>query len=278
MLIKGFQLQKTLNTEISNLVYEARDNPLNSGFMLIVIGFLYGILHAVGPGHGKVLIATYLVTHPTKVKVSLMLTWIASFLQAIVAVALVTGLLSLLNASMRQVNQHDETLIETSFIALIIFGTYLMFNSLRSFYTDLHSGKEEKNVHNNHCCHGHIEAEEINRSQSFRDYVGLIVSIGIRPCSGAIMLLLFANMADTYWLGIVGAFTMAIGTAITTSSIALLVLYARKQVESLVGGGRLSSKTYERSELALKLAAGAMLAILGFIMLQTKTVITSPLL
>lgn len=56
----------------------------------------YGVLHALGPGHGKVVIVTYLATHPVRLKSSLKLTFAASLVQGLVAIALVTLMLGVL--------------------------------------------------------------------------------------------------------------------------------------------------------------------------------------
>ncbi|MFN6887136.1 nickel transporter, partial [Proteus mirabilis] len=60
---------------------------------------LYGLLHAVGPGHGKVIISTYIATHPTKLKQSAWLSVLASLLQGTVAIVIITVILIILNLS-----------------------------------------------------------------------------------------------------------------------------------------------------------------------------------
>ncbi|MBR7487218.1 nickel transporter, partial [Klebsiella pneumoniae] len=78
------------------LLQAVAENPAAAGLSLLGFSFAYGILHALGPGHGKVVITTWLATHPSKLKSSIGLTLAASLLQGLVAIVLVVVVLTLL--------------------------------------------------------------------------------------------------------------------------------------------------------------------------------------
>ncbi|HTH15299.1 MAG TPA: hypothetical protein VL974_01490, partial [Magnetospirillum sp.] len=61
---------------------------------LVVVSFLYGVFHAAGPGHGKAVIATYLLTHESRLGRGLWLAAASSLCQGMVAVLLVSGLVA----------------------------------------------------------------------------------------------------------------------------------------------------------------------------------------
>lgn len=77
------QWQKVINSYLAELMQDISENNWQVGFILIGVSFLYGLLHAVGPGHGKVIISTYIATHPTKLKQSAWLSVLASLLQVV---------------------------------------------------------------------------------------------------------------------------------------------------------------------------------------------------
>ena len=94
--------QRALNVELSRLLQAVAENPSAAGLSLLGFSFAYGVLHALGPGHGKVVITTWLATHPSKLKSGNGLTPAASLLQGLVAIALVVVVLTLLQLPARQ--------------------------------------------------------------------------------------------------------------------------------------------------------------------------------
>ena len=68
----------------------------------------------------------------------------------------------------------------------------------------------------------------------WRGFLGVILSIGMRPCSGAILVLVFAKAFGIAWFGIGAVFSMAAGTAITVAGLALLAIKARDTASSLM--------------------------------------------
>ena len=73
-MIVSMHWQKEINEQIIELLYSTQTQLLASDFSLISAAFIYGVLHSLGPDHGKLIVTTYLSTHPTKAKISLILT------------------------------------------------------------------------------------------------------------------------------------------------------------------------------------------------------------
>ena len=96
VLMQSAVWQRSLNLELSRLLQAVAENPAAAGLSLLGFSFVYGVLHALGPGHGKIVITTWLATHPAKLKSSIGLTLAASLLQGLVAIALVVVVLALL--------------------------------------------------------------------------------------------------------------------------------------------------------------------------------------
>ena len=74
VLLQSAVWQRALNVELSRLLQAVAENPASAGLSLLGFSFVYGVLHALGPGHGKVVITTWLATHPSKLKSSIGLT------------------------------------------------------------------------------------------------------------------------------------------------------------------------------------------------------------
>lgn len=280
LIMKTMHWQKEINTQLSELLYEAQTNPLEAGLTLMGLSFIYGVIHSIGPGHGKMIVSTYILTHQTKVKISLILTILSALLQAIVAVVLVSVLLKLFNSSMHEVNIEAKHFVEISFYVLIFLGTLIVKGSLSQFYNIIKTDNKTAYLTNrstedssSSCDHKHfIDPEAVNKASSIKDHLLIIISIGMRPCTGAILVLLFANMLHIYWLGVVSAFIMAIGTALTTSLIAILALSGKQLVKRYIGGNDPDSKganIYLAGSL-LKLIGGGLLILMGVILLSSN--------
>ena len=96
--------QRDVNQQMSGLLKAVAANPTRAGGSLLLFSFIYGVLHALGPGHGKIVITTWLATHPSKLKSSIGLTLASSLLQGLVAIGLVVVVLTVLQLPARQLH------------------------------------------------------------------------------------------------------------------------------------------------------------------------------
>ncbi|CDT89440.1 conserved membrane hypothetical protein [Vibrio coralliirubri] len=324
LVISSIQWQREVNSELADLLYEAKSNPWGAGSYLIGFSFIYGMLHSLGPGHGKVIVSTYLATHPTKAKASLVLTVVSAFLQALVAILLVSVLLWGFSASMRVVNDKANMFVSLSFALVAVVGALICWKALKNIYTAMRKPKLKvkaittlatdtaapisvrspmalrssgsmvmgatnalqaaDHTHADHshadcgCGHQHVaDADAINKASTLREYAGIIVTIGVRPCTGAIMVLLFANMVGLYWMGVVSAFAMAIGTAFTTSTIAIMTLTGKNLVKRyLAAGSKSNSATLKAAGHYLQLFGGVLLILIGLLLMNGQDSGMSP--
>ena len=78
--------QKAFNQLISENLHQIQAHSSTAGLWLIFAAFSYGVLHALGPGHGKFIIASYLSTHESQLKTSVRLSLLSSLMQGFVAI------------------------------------------------------------------------------------------------------------------------------------------------------------------------------------------------
>ena len=272
VLDKQQGLQRMLATSVKGL---KTDNPMAGALTLAGLSFLYGILHAVGPGHGKTIISSYVVANEETVRRGVIISFIAAGLQALTAVVLVGLLLFGLHASGLQVNAWSNQLESVSYAMIALVGLYLLTSQLLRLFRNwrgvpeahaadhhLAHSQDEHNTHDHahhhdagqshahdhhdhrHAHHHHatgetcdhiVDARQLAGPFSWRKVMAVVFSVGIRPCTGAILVLVFAVTQGVFWAGVGATFAMALGTAITVAVLATLALGSRELALKLGG-------------------------------------------
>lgn len=250
MVIIVKHLQRDLHQQLVSILLAIKNEPIQMGSGLILFSLLYGIIHAAGPGHGKFIITTYLVTQTSQLKKSLILTTLSALLQALVAILLVSILFFVINKSVKwlKIGEYGLELISYSFIIMV--GIFISYRSIKKFNKIRPSNGNSRNIINtnlslnsqlldnkssgcNSCCHHiHLPNEkQITETNHLLSFLGIIASIGLRPCSGALLVLVFSYSIGIYLWGIIATLMMAVGTAITTSILALIVCYGHQLIQ-----------------------------------------------
>jgi nickel/cobalt exporter len=112
--------------------------------------------------------------------------------------------------------------------------------------------------------HAHApEPEELAGPGGWRRGLSAIVAVGLRPCSGAILVLVFALAQGLFWVGAASTFVMGLGTFITVATIATIAVSARslagRMAASHAGYGNLAMRGIETAAAVLIIAFGALL-------------------
>ena len=98
---------------------------------MIFAAFSYGVLHALGPGHGKFIIAGYLSTHESQLKTSVRLSLLSSLMQGFVAVAATSIVVVILNLSSKYFKLSQLWLERSALILLLLLGLYWIAQGLK---------------------------------------------------------------------------------------------------------------------------------------------------
>ncbi|MGO3908836.1 HoxN/HupN/NixA family nickel/cobalt transporter [Huaxiibacter chinensis] len=242
VMMKSILWQREVNQQMSSLLKAVAADPTKAGGSLLIFSFLYGVLHALGPGHGKIVITTWLATHPSKLKSSIGLTLASSLLQGIVAIVLVVVVLTLLKLPARQLHLSSFWLEKGSYALVGVLGLLLCWRALKKLRLlvrkPVFKTFTPHHVHDAHCgCgHQHLPTQaQLQSGEDWRARLMIILSMGMRPCSGAIMVLLFSKVIGVFSWGVISALAMAAGTSITITSLALLVHSFRQLAVKLSG-------------------------------------------
>ncbi|MGA2290739.1 nickel/cobalt transporter [Bradyrhizobium sp.] len=264
---------------------------------LLLISFAYGIFHAAGPGHGKAVISSYLVANQETARRGVALSFTSAMMQSLVAVVIVSVCAWLLNATAKTMCGAEKAIEIASYGLITAFGARLVWTKGGGFMRALqarpapaiaeavhHHGHDphhrdhhhdDDHVHDAHCGHFHGPApSELAGPGGWRRGMAAIFAVGIRPCSGAILVLVFALAQGLFWAGIAATFVMGLGTAITVAAIAVLAVSAKGLARRLggagEGGGALFMRGVEFGAAGLVLLFGAGL-LFGYITAERVT-------
>tara|TARA_R110002049_G_scaffold44333_5_gene130086 strand:- start:139196 stop:140092 length:897 start_codon:yes stop_codon:yes gene_type:complete len=225
--------------------------------------FLYGLAHAAGPGHGKVLIGGYgLARRVPMLRLSL-IALTASLGQAVTAVVLVYAGVMVLNLSREAlVDVTEDIMAPASYGAIALIGLWLIWRGLRHLRG---AGPHNLQTSHNHeacpsCGHAHGPSlREVDDAVTLRDALVLIAGIAIRPCTGALFVLIITWHMGIGGAGIFGAFAMALGTALVTIAVGLAAGGLRGGLLAGLGG----SPRMAQVAAVVELTAGALVAVLA---------------
>lgn len=198
---------------------------------LLGLAFAYGVFHAAGPGHGKAIVASYVVANEAQLRRGAAIATAAALFQGLVAVALVLTFALLLGAGRRQMTSAVNVIELASYAAIAGFGLWLLIRKARGLLA-LWRGDSASA-----CDHFHMP--EPGRAGRFspREALAAVVAAGARPCTGAILILVFTLSQGILWAGILAVAAMAAGVALTTSGIAALAVYFKALAVRMAAGG-----------------------------------------
>lgn len=272
VMMKSIIWQRDVNQQMSGLLKAVAENPSQAGGALLLFSFIYGVLHALGPGHGKVVITTWLATHPSKLKSSIGLTLASSLLQGMVAIILVVVVLTLLQLPARQLHLSSFWLEKGSYALVGVLGLLLCWRALKKLRVLLRkptfTSFSPLHVHHENCGCGHQhvpDPERLQKGDDWRARLMIILSMGMRPCSGAIMVLLFSKVIGVFGWGVASALAMAAGTSLTISSLAMLV-HGFRTLAVRVSGNKAPVLWRQVGWTTLALAGGAILVAAAVVM------------
>jgi nickel/cobalt exporter len=253
-----FAQQAAFYDQLRNAIKAATKDG-SAAWTLITVSFLYGIFHAAGPGHGKAVIASYMLADNATWKRGALLAAISAFVQACVAVAFVGIAVLIFGTTARNMNIAASAIEIVAYSLIVLLGLYLLWKKGASFLAawrgkpdahDHHHGHDHKHDHghhhhhdDSHDHHGHShgpEPVELKGADWFKRGMIAAFAAGLRPCSGAIIVLVFAASQGIFLIGIGATFAMGVGVAITVTAIALLAVFGKSVAVRLAGamGGR----------------------------------------
>uniref|UniRef100_A0A2A4Z2J4 Nickel/cobalt efflux system n=1 Tax=OCS116 cluster bacterium TaxID=2030921 RepID=A0A2A4Z2J4_9PROT len=262
MVKKIRQLQAQYLAQVTETLRQIKqDKQSLFPLSLLLLSFIYGLLHAAGPGHGKAVISAYLLSTKAQLRQGIQIAFFASMLQAVTAISITFAGMFLLQFSVRSINQTFSYFEQFSYGLIATLGLYLLVSHMVKI--NRRNPASPSHVHDEDCDCGHDHMPAPQPGQNLKQKLLTIFSIGIRPCTGALIILILAHSLQLYGTAILATFLMAFGTFITISLVATFAVSLQKISQKF--SGNMSSK-YKKSYTyivdALKITL--YLFILGF--------------
>lgn len=241
---------------------------------LIGLSFAYGVFHAAGPGHGKAVISSYMLANETTLRRGVTLSFVSAFLQAATAIIVMGAAFTVLRGSALSMTNAAWGLEIMSYAAISAYGAWLLARKLtRPRAVLVPAGHAHYHDHHGHdhgpdCDCGHSHAPDPASLKGDRLTLGAawaaVWAVGLRPCSGALIVLTFAFLNGLFLGGILSALAMALGTAITVSALAILAVTAKSAAVRYSGG------MGERVHAAFEIGGAALVMGLGLLLLTAS--------
>jgi ABC-type nickel/cobalt efflux system permease component RcnA len=280
--------QTQYHRELAAVLREVQEKGAIAMWGMVSLSFLYGIFHAAGPGHGKAVIGTYLLSNERALRRGITLAFLSAFMQGVTAISLIMGAVYVLGWTRRQASEAVPSLELASYVMIVAIGVLLMVRGLRAAIAK--NRKSQPHVHDHthdHVGHaheacsdcGHVHAPDphlLSKDANWKESLSIIISIGIRPCTGSLLVLVFAEALDLRWSGILSVLAISLGTAITVSCLAVFAVYFRKMAAKMANTS--DSPYLEYASLGVTIAGGMIITLFGVTLFMAASGQNHPLL
>jgi nickel/cobalt exporter len=299
--------QRSFYLAMTHALKGMREDPWQAS-ILVGLSFLYGILHAVGPGHGKAVISSYMLANETTLKRGIVLSFASSMLQAFTAIFVIGLTFLVLRGTTVSMDDATHYMEMASFVLIIAFGLSLLWRKVPVLFRPRvahlmpekivaghdhhhhhdhdhhdhgHSHGAHSHDHHDHGHHhnhsagevcetcGHSHAPDpamIAGDFNWKTAWSAIIAVGLRPCSGALIVLTFSLLNGLVLGGVLSVFAMALGTFITVAILATLAVTAKNVALRVSGASALSGRVQNIIEIG-----GALFIVLFGVLLLTAS-------
>jgi len=243
------RLQRDVNRALSDGVVAIKDGRSSAAVLLaMLVAFAYGVLHAIGPGHGKAVILGYFLSRDGSIWRGVRMGTQIAVLHVISAVVIVVVVRWLLDIAVAGPVDQLQALKLLSYGAITAIGLFMLARSVRSWRRPATAAAAG---HAHDCGHHHHGGGE----------GGLLsLAAGLVPCSGAVLVLVYALANGLLLSGLAMTASIAAGMAVTLSAIGMSAAWTRGR---MVGGDRPPSPARRSLRAALDLLGPLAITLLG---------------
>jgi nickel/cobalt exporter len=252
---------------------DAAEKTPSAALWLAAVAFAYGVFHAAGPGHGKAVIASYMLANEQALRRGLVLSALAALLQALVAIAIVGVAAVLLGATAQKMANATQWVEAAAYLFIAGLGVSLVWRKGGDFLAawrapSLPASSRfqcEDPAHSPGCAHCIApDPAKLGAGFSWRQGAVTVAAAGARPCSGALLVLVFAFARGAFSIGVWATFAMAAGTALTTGALASGAVLAKGMMTKILGA---QTRRGEIASRLLEVVAACVVLLLGLSLL-----------
>ncbi len=253
--------QSQFQTHITTFFTQVSATP-DAKLALIISCFGYGVVHSVGPGHGKLVMSAWLVAQRNaRLKQAVAFSSIAAITQSTIAIALVGIIFAIFNLTQSAMANTIYALGLLTGIVFIAMGGRLLWRQVHPFFA-----RAPIHTHDAHCgcAHHKVQPDELP-AHIGRELAISAMASGLRPCTGAILVLTLAFANNAAIWGVLAVLAMGLGVAIGLLCVALIVVYGKWALAKVSRNGQ--SPALQLAMRIIELLAAILLLIWGIITL-----------
>ena len=229
--------QEAIQSQISRLMQDGGEGgAMAPVLLLLLLSFAYGVVHVIGPGHGKGLTISYVIADGKRLNNALLLGILIPVLHSLSGMVIVFGLSYVLQRSV--LFAMDNVIRGTQLVSyglMILLGGWILISSQREW----RQGKEETS----------------GETQRYNVWVAALI-VGVVPCPGVVFLLLFGMAFDALLLGVLMATAMMLGMVTGLTALTLIAYLSRHYATNRLSSNGLWAA---RMEVGLELFGGLMI-------------------
>ncbi len=237
-------IQRQLNKKLAELTQQIKKEKSKKAlFLILLFSFLYGLIHGLGPGHGKTITFSYFLSKQGDIKKGFLMGILMAFMHAGSALIVVLVLYFIIKkaflASFDDISYYIKLI---SYSLIIVIGLIMLIKAFMNLK------KENKLDVGN------------NKAASRKVMLSLILVVGMVPCPGAVIILLFSFSMKMIGVGIVSVFFMALGMAAAISLIGIATITTKKGLLRLASG---QNQSIEIFQFIMEITGSLLIIILG---------------
>jgi len=224
---------------------------------ILALAFLYGVVHAAVPGHGKTIVGSYFVANRARWRSGMFMGGLISVLKGVTAIAIVFLMSLVLHLKELETANQGAVIGCVSYSLVVVIGCVVFWRAA--------TGRGCEHNHQPSVLQGGRGATEPHNHRDANLQRILIAVTGVVPCSSAIIIMLFALANNVMAVGIAAVAAQSLGMAVTVSAVGMAGIVARPVLVRVTQG---SGHHLERAERTVRLlGAVAMVGFAGLLML-----------
>lgn len=204
-------IQKKIHGVLTQQASKIKNSfSLGNMFLFFIFSFLYGIFHAAGPGHGKVVVFSYFLSRKAKPRSAILLGSMIGIIHAASAIILVIVLKWVIESAFSKMDSTGQYLQSISYALILGIAIYMIFDFIKD--------RMKKPTSSEH--------ESANLEK--KNMISIAIAVGLVPCPGVVLIMIFGFSLNIFFISLIASVFMAFGMAFTISFAGLITLGARK--------------------------------------------------
>ncbi|SDM47459.1 ABC-type nickel/cobalt efflux system, permease component RcnA [Geoalkalibacter ferrihydriticus] len=242
LLVRLNALQRDFREHMTGYARQIQEKPTGGTTLrFLALTFAFGVVHALGPGHGKSIVCAYFLARRGTLRQALLFGNLITFMHVLSATAVVFALALLgRKTNIFAFQELEGGLQPFSYLLIILIGSFLLLKAAKDILA------RRKPV-----------SEQARADADRTSMAALSLSAGLIPCPGAALILLFTLSLDILWAGLAAMVVLAIGMGLTNSLVGIITLGSRGAVMRLTS----TSPRVFRTTYALFAVGGALFIV-----------------